>query len=112
MDERRGRHVSVHSLTCFPLYTFGTAEQQEQWLPEMLGGDQLGAYCLSEPHAGSDVAAISTYADKDGDAYVLTGSKAWIPTAATPTSTRCSPGPATTAPAACPASSCRPAPRA
>lgn len=70
--------TSVHSLTCFPMYTFGTAEQKQRWLPGMLSGNQLGAYCLSEPHAGSDVAAISTWAAKDGDDYVLTGSKAWI----------------------------------
>lgn len=70
--------VSVHSLTCFPIATFGTPEQQERWLGDMLGGEQLGAYCLSEPQAGSDVAAIRTRAVRDGDDYVLTGGKAWI----------------------------------
>ena len=70
--------VSVHSLTCFPLATYGTPEQQERWLGEMLGGEQLGAYGLSEPQAGSDVAAIRTRAVRDGDDYVLTGGKAWI----------------------------------
>ena len=70
--------VSVHSLTAFPLTTFGTAEQQERWLPGMLGGEQLGAYCLSEPQAGSDVAAIRTRAVRDGDDYLITGGKAWI----------------------------------
>ena len=70
--------VSVHALTCFPLATFGTPEQQERWLPGMLSGDQLGAYCLSEPQAGSDVAAIRTRAVRDSDGYVLTGGKAWI----------------------------------
>ena len=44
----------------------------------MLSGDWLGAYCLSEPQAGSDVAAIRTRAVRDGDDYVLTGGKAWI----------------------------------
>ncbi|MGO0575394.1 acyl-CoA dehydrogenase family protein [Ornithinimicrobium panacihumi] len=70
--------VSVHSLTCAPLVNFGTREQQEKWLPGMLGGEQLGAYCLSEPQAGSDVAAIRTRAVKEGDEWVLTGGKAWI----------------------------------
>ncbi len=70
--------VSVHSLTAFPLATWGTEEQQGTWLTGMLSGDQLGAYCLSEPQAGSDVAAIRTRAVRDGDAYVLTGGKAWI----------------------------------
>ncbi|MDO5741288.1 MAG: acyl-CoA dehydrogenase family protein [Ornithinimicrobium sp.] len=70
--------VSVHSLTCFPLAMFGTPEQQAHWLPGMFGGDQLGAYCLSEAQAGSDVASIRTRAVREGDDWVLTGSKAWI----------------------------------
>ncbi|MCZ2811166.1 acyl-CoA dehydrogenase family protein [Modestobacter sp. VKM Ac-2979] len=71
-----GVGVSVHGLSCFGLATRGTPAQQ-QWLPEMLGGEQLGAYCLSEPHAGSDPAAMRTRAVRDGDSYVLTGEKAW-----------------------------------
>ncbi|PZF85279.1 acyl-CoA dehydrogenase family protein [Jiangella anatolica] len=70
--------VSVHTLSCWPLATHGTAEQRKRWLPEMIGGDLLGAYCLSEPHAGSDAAALTTRAARDGDFYVLTGTKAWI----------------------------------
>ena len=79
--------VSVHSLTCFPLATFGTPEQQERYLHGMLSGDQLGAYCLSEPQAGSDVASIRTRAvpagGEAGDgggptAYRISGTKAWI----------------------------------
>jgi alkylation response protein AidB-like acyl-CoA dehydrogenase len=69
--------VSVHSLSCFPLYTKGSEEQRERWLPQMLSGDLLGAYCLSEPHAGSDPAAMTTRARRDGKEYVLTGAKAW-----------------------------------
>jgi alkylation response protein AidB-like acyl-CoA dehydrogenase len=72
-----GLGVSVHTLTCFPLATAGTAEQQE-WLGEMLGGEQLGAYCLSEPASGSDAAAMRTTAVADGPDYVLDGVKAWI----------------------------------
>jgi len=72
-----GLGVSVHTLTCFPLATAGTAEQQE-WLAEMLGGEQLGAYCLSEPASGSDAAAMRTTAVADGAEYVLDGVKAWI----------------------------------
>lgn len=70
--------VSVHSLTCFPLATYGTPEQKDKWLHGMLSGEQLGAYCLSEPQAGSDVAAIRTRAVRDGDDWVLNGGKAWI----------------------------------
>ncbi len=44
--------VSVHTLACFPLAGYGTDEQREKWLPDMVGGQLLGAYCLSEPDAG------------------------------------------------------------
>jgi alkylation response protein AidB-like acyl-CoA dehydrogenase len=71
--------VSVHALSCFGLYTRGSEEQRKQWLPDMLSGELLGAYALSEPHAGSDPAAMTTKAVKQGDgSYVLTGTKAWI----------------------------------
>ena len=52
-------------------------EQRRRWLPDMLGGELLGAYCLSEAHAGSDPAAMRTTAKRDGDSYVLNGAKAW-----------------------------------
>jgi acyl-CoA dehydrogenase len=68
----------VHALSCFGLVTAGTHEQKQRWLPDMLGGDLLGAYCLSEPHAGSDPAAMRTTARRDGDEYVLNGSKCFI----------------------------------
>ena len=70
--------VSVHALTCFPLAGYGTAEQQERWLPEMLGGELLGAYCLSEADAGSDPGAMRTRATADGDGWVVDGVKAWV----------------------------------
>ena len=73
-----GLGVSVHTLTCYPIARAGTAQQREQWLPGMLGGDQLGAYCLSEPASGSDAAALATRAVADGDEFVLDGVKAWI----------------------------------
>ncbi|PSK65405.1 Acyl-CoA dehydrogenase [Micromonospora sp. MH33] len=69
--------TSVHALSCFGLVNYGTERQRQAWLPDMLGGHLLGAYCLSEPHAGSDPAAITTRAVRDGDDYVLTGAKAW-----------------------------------
>lgn len=69
--------ISVHALSCFALATFGTEEQRQQWLPDMLEGDLLGAYCLSEAHAGSDPAAMRTSAVRDGADYVLNGAKAW-----------------------------------
>lgn len=72
-----GVGVSVHALSCFGLASAGTEEQRERWLPDMLGGELLGAYCLSEPQAGSDPAAMTTRARRDGDEYVITGTKAW-----------------------------------
>lgn len=72
-----GVGVSVHALSCFGLAEFGTEDQRRAWLPDMLGGELLGAYCLSEAHAGSDPAAMRTTARRDGDAYVLRGAKAW-----------------------------------
>lgn len=73
-----GLGVSVHTLACYPLATAGTEAQQERWLPAALGGDLLGAYCLSEPHCGSDAAALATRAERAGDGYVIDGVKAWI----------------------------------
>ncbi|HYO38368.1 MAG TPA: acyl-CoA dehydrogenase family protein [Nocardioidaceae bacterium] len=73
-----GVGTSVHALSCFGLATAGTAEQRERWLPELLGGDLLGAYCLSEPQAGSDPAAMRTRATRTADGYRLDGTKAWV----------------------------------
>jgi alkylation response protein AidB-like acyl-CoA dehydrogenase len=73
-----GLGVSVHTLACFPLVNAGTPQQQERWLPGMLGGDLLGAYCLSEPHSGSDAAALTTRATAHDDGYLIDGVKAWI----------------------------------
>jgi alkylation response protein AidB-like acyl-CoA dehydrogenase len=73
-----GLGVSVHSLASYALAAYGAKEQQVEHLPAMLGGGMLGAYCLSEPHSGSDAAALRTRAVRDGDAWVITGTKAWI----------------------------------
>ncbi|MCW2886271.1 MAG: acyl-CoA dehydrogenase domain protein [Streptosporangiaceae bacterium] len=69
--------VSVHTLACYPLATFGD-DKQRQRLPELLSGELLGGYALSEAQAGSDAGALTTRAVRDGDGYVVTGSKAWI----------------------------------
>lgn len=70
--------ISVHVLSCFPAVAWGSAELQQRWLPGLLGGELLGAYCLSEPHCGSDAAALSTKAIEVGENYSVTGAKAWI----------------------------------
>lgn len=72
-----GVGVSVHALSCFGLATRGTPDQRAEWLPDLLGGELLGAYCLSEAHAGSDPAAMRTTARRVGDDYVIDGAKAW-----------------------------------
>ena len=70
--------VSVHVLSCFGIATYGTEEQRDTLLPDMLGGELLGAYCLSEPQAGSDPAAMRTTARRTTDGYLLNGTKAWV----------------------------------
>ncbi|MET8871499.1 acyl-CoA dehydrogenase family protein [Nocardia sp. NPDC004604] len=70
--------VSVHSLACHPLLAFGTDEQKQRWLPDMLGGNLIGAYSLSEPQAGSDAAAIACRATAVEGGYRVNGTKAWI----------------------------------
>jgi alkylation response protein AidB-like acyl-CoA dehydrogenase len=72
--------VSVHVLACHALATAGTDEQRHRWLPDLLGGEMLAGYCLSEHESGSDAAAMRTRADRvdDGDGYRLSGTKAWI----------------------------------
>jgi alkylation response protein AidB-like acyl-CoA dehydrogenase len=70
--------VSVHSLSSHPLLAFGTEEQKQRWLPEMLSGERIGAYSLSEPQAGSDAAALRCTATENDAGYVINGSKSWI----------------------------------
>ncbi len=70
--------LSVHTLACYPLAAYGTDEQRAALLPDLLAGDLLGGYALSEPDAGSDAAALRTRAVRDGDGYLVTGTKAWI----------------------------------
>lgn len=67
-----------NSLVCWPLETYGTEEQKIKWLTPLARGEKLGAYCLSEPGAGTDAAAQTTTAKKDGDHWVLNGMKNFI----------------------------------
>ncbi|MBG0816749.1 acyl-CoA dehydrogenase family protein [Planomonospora sp. ID82291] len=73
-----GLGLSVHTLSCFPVAAYGSAAQRAELLPDMLGGELLGAYCLSEPHSGSDAAALTTRAVRGEDGYTVDGVKAWI----------------------------------
>ena len=69
--------VSVHTLACYPVYAHGS-ERQRKLLPDLLGGELLGAYCLSEPQGGSDAAHLATRATRDGEDWGVSGTKAWI----------------------------------
>ncbi|WP_030321609.1 acyl-CoA dehydrogenase [Streptomyces sp. NRRL B-3229] len=73
-----GLGVSVHTLASYAVATYGTKQQQVEHLPAMLGGGLVGAYCLSEPSSGSDAASLRTRAVRDGDDWVINGTKAWI----------------------------------
>ncbi|MEO6710840.1 MAG: acyl-CoA dehydrogenase family protein [Planctomycetota bacterium] len=74
-----GVTLSVHnSLVCAPIIKFATPELKREWLPRMATGEILGAYCLTEPNSGSDAAALTTRAVKDGNDYVIDGTKIWV----------------------------------
>lgn len=71
--------LSVHtSVGTNPILYFGTEEQKQKYLPKLAAGEYLGAFCLTEPSAGSDAGSLKTRAEKDGDHYVLNGSKVFI----------------------------------
>src|SRR5690349_1691905 len=70
--------ISIHNMASWMIDRFGTAAVKEKYLPSMVTMDRIGSYCLTEPGSGSDAAALKTRAVKDGDSYVVTGSKAFI----------------------------------
>ena len=70
--------LSVHCLATSCIATFGSEAVKEEFLPEMVDGRPVGAFALSEPHAGSNPAELSTEARKEGDEYVVNGDKQWI----------------------------------
>jgi len=71
--------VSVQSsLVMYPIYAYGSEEQRQQWLPQLARGEAIGCFGLTEPHGGSDPSNMKTHAKKDGDDWVINGSKMWI----------------------------------
>lgn len=71
--------VSVtNSVCCYPILSFGTEEQKQKYLVPLAKGEKLGAFCLSEPQAGSDATNQKTKAVADGDFYILNGTKSWV----------------------------------
>ncbi len=70
--------LSIHNMAGWMIDSYGSADQRRQWLPAMATMDNIASYCLTEPGAGSDAAALSTRAVRDGDGYVINGAKAFI----------------------------------
>jgi len=70
--------ISIHNMASWMIDTFGSGDLKERYLPDMVTCERLGSYCLTEPGSGSDAAALKTKAVRDGDHYVVSGSKAFI----------------------------------
>lgn len=71
--------ASVQSSLCmYPIFAYGSEEQRRRWLPDMAAGKTIGCFGLTEPHGGSDPANMKTSARRDGDDWVINGSKMWI----------------------------------
>ncbi len=77
-DTTIAAYISIHNMVAWMIDTFGDAAQRERWVPGLAAMTALGSYCLTEPGAGSDAAAITTSARRDGDDYVLNGVKQFV----------------------------------
>ena len=82
-DPSIAAYISIHNMVTWMIDTYGNDEQRRTWVPGLCSMDQLGSYCLTEPGAGSDAAALSTKAVRDGDDYILNGVKQFISGAGT-----------------------------
>jgi alkylation response protein AidB-like acyl-CoA dehydrogenase len=71
-------YLSIHNMVAWMIDAFGSAAQRARWLPDLMTMERLASYCLTEPGAGSDAAALATRAARQGDSYLLNGSKAFI----------------------------------
>lgn len=78
VDSSHSIILSVHGMAIKPIYYFGTEEQKKKWLPDLASGKKLGSFCLTEPGAGTDAAAQASRGVRDGDHYVINGSKVFI----------------------------------
>ena len=77
-DPSIAAYITIHNMVAWMIDSYGSDEQRRAWLPRLTAMTDFGSYCLTEPGAGSDAAAITTSAIKDGDGYVLTGVKQFI----------------------------------
>ncbi len=71
-------YVSIHNMVAWMVDAFGSDDQRRRWLPALARMDTFASYCLTEPGSGSDAAALTTRAARDGDSYVLNGAKAFV----------------------------------
>ena len=76
-------YISIHNMCSWMIDRFASDEMRKEWLPQLTSMELLSSYCLTEPGAGSDAASLKTRAVKDGDDYILTGSKQFISAAGT-----------------------------
>ena len=77
-DPAFAAYISIHNMVAWMIDSFGSDEQRARWIPDLVGMAHLASYCLTEPGAGSDAAALKTRAVRDGDHYVLNGVKQFI----------------------------------
>ncbi len=77
-DPSIAAYITIHNMVAWMIDTYGTDVQREEWLPRLTAMTDFGGYCLTEPGAGSDAAALTTSAVRQGDEYVLTGVKQFI----------------------------------
>lgn len=77
-DPALAAYISIHNMVVWMIDAHGNDEQRAKWVPELVSMENLGSYCLTEPGAGSDAAALTTRAVQDGDDYVLNGVKQFI----------------------------------
>lgn len=77
-DPAFAAYISIHNMVAWMIDSFGSDEQRARWIPDLMGMEHLASYCLTEPGAGSDAAALKTRAVRDDDHYVLNGVKQFI----------------------------------
>ncbi len=82
-DPTIAAYISIHNMVAWMIDTYGSDAQRKEWIPSLATMENLGSYCLTEPGAGSDAAALSTRAVRDGDDYVINGTKQFISGAGT-----------------------------
>ena len=77
-DTSTAAYISIHNMVAWMIDTYGTEELRKKYIPQMAAFECLGSYCLTEPDSGSDAAALKTKAKRDGDHFIVNGSKAFI----------------------------------